>query len=60
MRTGNPDVPTRRPFRFTLKLLAFLAVIYYFVVPIVPDFRSALGPPPGPNPSCSCWVCCSS
>ena len=36
------DAPTRRPFRFTLKLLLFLAVIYYFVVPLVPDFRNAL------------------
>jgi putative heme transporter len=32
----------RRPFRFTAKLLAFAAVIYYFVVPIVPSFRDAL------------------
>lgn len=31
----------RRPFRFTLKLLVFAAVIYYFVMPLVPDFRSA-------------------
>jgi uncharacterized protein (TIRG00374 family) len=36
------DVPTRRPFRFTLKLLVFLTVIYYFVVPLIPDFRNAL------------------
>ena len=36
------DAPTRRPFRFTLKLLLFLAVVYYFVVPLVPDFRNAL------------------
>jgi putative heme transporter len=35
------DAPTRRPFRFTLKLLMFLTVIYYFVVPIIPDFRNA-------------------
>jgi hypothetical protein len=32
----------RKPFRFTLKLLAFSAVIYYFVVPIIPDFQNAL------------------
>ena len=36
------DKPERRPFRFTLKLLLFLAVVYYFVVPLVPDFRNAL------------------
>ena len=35
------DAPTRRPFRFTLKLLLFLTVLYYFVVPIIPDFRNA-------------------
>ena len=39
-RSGEP--PTRRSFRFTLKLLLFLAVVYYFVVPLVPDFRNAL------------------
>lgn len=32
----------RRPFRFTLKLLAFLAVVYYFVIPLIPNFRDAL------------------
>lgn len=31
----------RRPFRFTLKLLVFATVLYYFVVPLIPDFRSA-------------------
>jgi uncharacterized protein (TIRG00374 family) len=35
--------PPRRHFRFTLKLLVFAAVIYYFVVPLVPDFRDAWG-----------------
>ena len=32
----------RRPFRFTLKLLAVSAVIYYFVIPLIPDFQNAL------------------
>ena len=38
----TPGPETRRPFRFTLKLLAAFAVLYYFVVPIVPNFRDAL------------------
>lgn len=37
-----PADKPRRPFRFTLKLLVFAAVIYYFVIPLVPDFRQAL------------------
>lgn len=48
VRTGELPVMEREPgdeprrhFRFTLKLLAFLAVIYYFVVPILPNFRDA-------------------
>ena len=36
-----PAEPPRRHFRFTLKLLLFAAVLYYFVVPILPDFRDA-------------------
>ncbi len=31
----------RKRFRFTLKLLAFVAVGYYFIIPLVPDFRDA-------------------
>jgi uncharacterized protein (TIRG00374 family) len=34
-------VEPRRHFRLTLKLLLFSAVIYYFVVPLIPDFRDA-------------------
>lgn len=34
--------PRRKPFRFTLKLLLFASVLYYFVVPMIPDFRDAL------------------
>ena len=33
--------PPRKHFRFTLKLLLFAAVLYYFVVPLIPDFRDA-------------------
>lgn len=33
--------PRRRHFRMSLKLLAFAAVLYYFVVPLIPDFRNA-------------------
>ena len=51
--TSQPDVvsgeavdldieqPHRKRFRFTLKMLAFAAVIYYFVFPLIPDFRHA-------------------
>lgn len=37
-RDGAP----RRRFRFTLKLLAFVAVVYLFVIPLIPGFRAAL------------------
>ena len=33
--------PRRRPFRFTLKLLAMCAATYFFVLPLIPGFRSA-------------------
>ena len=38
---GIVDEGVRKRFRFTLKLLAFAAVLYYFVVPMIPDFRDA-------------------
>jgi putative heme transporter len=42
--TGGPPRPSRfRPFRFTLKLLAFFAVVYFAMVTIVPGFRAATG-----------------
>lgn len=50
MRTGELPSTRREPqggeeprkhFRFTLKLLAFATVLYYFVVPLIPDFRNA-------------------
>jgi uncharacterized protein (TIRG00374 family) len=41
--TIEREVPNqRRPFRFTVKLLVFATVIYYFVFPLIPDFRQAL------------------
>lgn len=41
--TIEREAPTqRRPFRFTVKLLVFATVIYYFVFPLIPDFRQAL------------------
>ncbi|MGA1036081.1 MAG: hypothetical protein ACO3VI_12250, partial [Ilumatobacteraceae bacterium] len=36
------ESPPRRRFRFTLKLLLFSAVVYLFVIPLIPDFRAAL------------------
>ena len=48
LETGElPEIPRtrpprrRRPFRFTLKLLAAMAVSYFFVLPLIPGFRSA-------------------
>jgi len=38
---SQPVDEPRKHFRFTLKLLLFLAVVYYFVVPIVPQFFDA-------------------
>lgn len=36
---GEP--PRRRPFRFTVKLLAFVTVLYFFAFPLIPGFRDA-------------------
>ena len=42
--TGGPPRPHRfRPFRFTLKLLAFFAIVYFAMVTIVPGVREASG-----------------
>ncbi len=38
---GDHSVGQPRTFRFTLKLLAFAAAIYYFVIPIIPRFTNA-------------------
>jgi len=34
--------PRLRPVRLTLKLMAFVAAIYIFVLPLLPDFRDAV------------------
>jgi len=40
--TGGPPRPRRfRPFRFTLKLLAFVTIVYFAAVTIVPGVREA-------------------
>jgi putative heme transporter len=39
--TESEEIAQPRTFRFTLKLLAFAAVIYYFVIPIIPRFTNA-------------------
>jgi hypothetical protein len=39
--TEGEEIAQPRTFRFTLKLLAFAAVIYYFVIPILPRFTNA-------------------
>ena len=36
----SSEKPPRRRFRLTLKLLICLAVAYYFVVPLAPDFQN--------------------
>lgn len=41
-RLQESDEP-RKHFRFTLKLLLVLAVLYYFAVPLIPGFREAWG-----------------
>ena len=42
--TGGPPRPRRfRPFRFTLKLLAFVAIIYFAMLTIIPGVREATG-----------------
>lgn len=43
---ADADVPTgrspgRRRFRFTVKLLVVAFVVYYFVIPLIPDFEEA-------------------
>lgn len=38
---GSGRKKERRPFRLTLKLLVFASILYFFVVPLIPDFRNA-------------------
>ncbi len=41
--TGGPPRPHRfRPFRLSLKVLAFALIINYILLPLLPDFRKAL------------------
>jgi uncharacterized protein (TIRG00374 family) len=41
--TGGPPRPHRfRPFRLSLKVLAFVLIINYILLPLIPDFRKAL------------------
>ena len=41
--TGGPPRPHRfRPFRLSLKLVAFLLIVNYIVLPLLPDFRKAM------------------
>jgi putative heme transporter len=35
------EVAPKRRFRFTLKLVVFIAVVYLFVIPLIPGFRAA-------------------
>ncbi|MCU0259728.1 MAG: flippase-like domain-containing protein [Ilumatobacteraceae bacterium] len=41
----DPDpsrpIPRRRPIRFTLKVVAFAGIVYFFVLPLIPGFRRA-------------------
>ncbi|MBI4884895.1 MAG: flippase-like domain-containing protein [Actinobacteria bacterium] len=40
--TGGPPRPRRaRPFRLTLKLLAVVLVVWFFVLPLIPGMRNA-------------------
>jgi uncharacterized protein (TIRG00374 family) len=40
--TGGPPRPRRiKPFRFTLKLLAVVLVVWFFVIPLIPGMRKA-------------------
>jgi putative heme transporter len=39
--TGGPPRPRHRPFRFSIRVLLFVAAIYFFVLQL-PDFRKAL------------------
>jgi uncharacterized protein (TIRG00374 family) len=41
-RSPGETARRRRRFRLSLKLVVFAAVLYLFVIPLVPDFRAAL------------------
>jgi uncharacterized membrane protein YbhN (UPF0104 family) len=41
--TGGPPRPHRfRPFRLSLKLVAFALIVNYIVLPLLPDFQKAM------------------
>lgn len=40
--TGGPPRPRHRPIRFSVKLLLFVAAVWFFVLPLIPGFRKAL------------------
>ena len=50
--TGGPPRPRRfRPFRFTLKLLAFVTIVYFATYAVVPGVREAAGKLRSVNPA---------
>ena len=50
--TGGPPRPRRfRPFRFTLKLLAFVTIVYFATYAVVPGVREAAGKLRAVNPA---------
>ena len=61
--TRDPSKPLKRPrfrpVRLTLKLAAFVLVIYIFVLPLIPGFRDAAHELTrvDPTSSCSAWRC---
>jgi len=42
LRAEPKSKPRIRPIRFTIKVVAFVAVVYFFVLPLLPDFRNAV------------------
>lgn len=50
--TGGPPRPRRvRPFRLTLKLLALSAILWFFVLPLIPGIRNAAHEARSVNPA---------
>ena len=50
--TGGPPRPRRvRPFRLTLKLLALVLIVWFFVLPLIPGMRSAANEASTVNPA---------
>ena len=42
-KSSNDAVrPRIRPVRFTIKVVAVMSVVYFFVLPLLPDFRDAI------------------